>query len=36
LAALIARQRELEAELDLGKDEVGSNAVEDVPEQIAA
>jgi hypothetical protein len=36
LAALIVRQRELEAELDLGKDEVGSNAVEDVPEQIAA
>ena len=27
---------ELEAELDLGKDEVGSDAVEDVPEKMAA
>jgi hypothetical protein len=36
LASLIVRQRELEAELDLGKDEVGSDAVEDVPEKMAA
>ena len=36
LAALVIRQRELDAELDLGKDEVGSNAVDDVPEKIAA
>ncbi|MCC7063235.1 MAG: hypothetical protein IT456_10550 [Planctomycetes bacterium] len=36
LANLVVRQRELEAELDLGKDEVGSDAVDDVPEKIAA
>jgi len=36
LASLIVRQRELDAELDLGTDEVGSNAVEDVPEKMAA
>ncbi|WOB11220.1 helicase-related protein [Piscinibacter gummiphilus] len=36
LTALVARQRELDAELDLGKDEVGSNAIDDVPEKIAA
>jgi hypothetical protein len=36
LASLVVRQRELDAELDLGKDEVGSDAVEDVPEKMAA
>ena len=36
LTALVARQREIDAELDLGKDEVGSNAIYDVPEKIAA
>lgn len=36
LASLVVRQRELDAELDLGKDEVGSDAVEDVPEKMVA
>jgi N12 class adenine-specific DNA methylase len=36
LAALIARQRALDAELDIGNDEFGSAAVDDTAEKLAA